>query len=109
LYFEFGSLRRLRCSGDLRLDNSLAEVLPIAVTEASLVEVEIVYFSNGGVLQSGERVEKINTLPALMACLGFGHVSLLGFLIAPCFISFDEQAIRGSHAAFPLGRPASAL
>jgi hypothetical protein len=72
LYFEFGSLRRLRCSGDLRLDDSLADVLPIAVAAASLVEVEIVYFSNCRVLQPGEWVGEINALPALMACL-VGH------------------------------------
>ena len=58
LYFEFGSLHRLSCSGDLRLEDGVAEVLPIAVAAASLVEVEVVYFSNCRVLQAGNGWER---------------------------------------------------
>jgi hypothetical protein len=73
LYFEFGSLHRLSCSGDPDLNDSVAEVLPIAVATTALLEIEIVYLSNNGVLWAGEGVEVINALPALMAFLGLGH------------------------------------
>ena len=56
LYFEFGSLHHLSCSGNLRLDDSVAAVLPIAVAAASLMEVEIIYFFNCEVPKAGKRV-----------------------------------------------------
>jgi hypothetical protein len=40
LYFEFGSLHRLSGSGVLHLDDGGAEVLPIAVAAAALVEIQ---------------------------------------------------------------------
>ena len=65
---------RLECLGGvaLNLKNLVAEVLPVAISPAAVME-EKGWFSGDRILEPGEQLSTINSLGALFALLYFQH------------------------------------